>query len=403
MMKFLICLIALLIVSVSLAQDPTKDKYSPAARRRYSGPPKDEPIPNVSSRLAKRGLNSIWDMMPGSTQDKIDMLNNIVQELSNVVGQCFPDNMVPSDYAKLLCVLFDAVESGKLHDNGPFVTRDNMWSELNDTIFNIYGYGWQLSSDIHLADDFTVPSDYTWFVRQAIAFGYQTGSTTNSTYTHVGYKLWDAIPDTGSILFGNISVNYLSGTSWTGIYRTLLNINNTDRPIMRNELDLVEIKLPEGTYWLEMQADGTLGSGPWMPPITILGTETTGNAVQYYAGNWNNITDNGYQQGLPFEIHGDSIPTQCIYYKPGGEAVLEFSDVFDIVQTYFADKRITQSEYDGFIAYFLGIIAGLGASQESMDAVEQKLHQLDNAVVTGGNGNECSSASRIHSGLLDLI
>ncbi len=39
--------------------------------------------------------------------------------------------------------------------------------------------------------------------------------------------------------------------------------------------------LAQGTYWVQSATDGSLASGPWAPPITILGQTTTGNALQY--------------------------------------------------------------------------------------------------------------------------
>src|SRR4030067_1536487 len=56
-------------------------------------------------------------------------------------------------------------------------------------------------------------------------------------------------------------------------------------------------------------ADGDITySGPWAPPITILGQITTGNALQYTSssGAWAPALDTGTdtQQGFPFVIEG---------------------------------------------------------------------------------------------------
>ena len=410
-MKFIYLFIAITflmsVMIVSADDHHSEDKY--ISRRRNvddNGPPNTDPIPDLSSRLLKKrsAAGTVWNMMSGTPEEKVDVFFDIVDQLeANANGQCFPNDMVPADYAKLICVLFGAVEAGLLHDNGPFVTRNGTWSELDTSVFNIYGWGWQSLYGNRLADDFTVPPNYTWFVRGGATFGYQTGSTTNSTYTAVNYRLWDGHPgnsSTSSILSGNTTLNYLTDSKWTGIYRTIIHTQATNRPIMRNDMDLELTELPEGSYWFDVQATGTPSlSGPWMPPITILNMTTTGNAIQY-TGSWANVTDNGYQQGIPFEIHGDQLPSRCVYYGPDGDAVLSFWDVYDIIQSYFADKDVTQSEYDGFIDMFLQIVADLGAPQEVMDAVEDKLHDLDGAVVTGGAGEECASAANhIHSWL----
>ncbi len=51
--------------------------------------------------------------------------------------------------------------------------------------------------------------------------------------------------------------------------------------------------------------DGSLTSGPWVPPVTILGQTTTGNALQF-TSVWAPAIDTGIgtQQGLPFLILG---------------------------------------------------------------------------------------------------
>jgi hypothetical protein len=76
----------------------------------------------------------------------------------------------------------------------------------------------------------------------------------------------------------------------------------------------VNTVLPQGTYWVDYQFTGSLASGPWAPPITILGQTTTGNGLQYTstAGVWAALIDTGTAgtpQGLPFIIDGQ--PAIC--------------------------------------------------------------------------------------------
>jgi uncharacterized repeat protein (TIGR01451 family) len=72
----------------------------------------------------------------------------------------------------------------------------------------------------------------------------------------------------------------------------------------------LSLLLPPGTYWLDWQTDGSLGSGPWAPPVTITGTAITGNGLQSLADNgatWapaNDTGDGAPQQALPFIITG---------------------------------------------------------------------------------------------------
>ncbi len=84
---------------------------------------------------------------------------------------------------------------------------------------------------------------------------------------------------------------------------------NVDRPIMYARCD-VSIDLAPGTYWLDWMIGGSLTSGPWQPPMTILGQTTTGNSLQYTSssGTWVEYVDSGTltPQGLPFVIEGSA-------------------------------------------------------------------------------------------------
>ena len=68
------------------------------------------------------------------------------------------------------------------------------------------------------------------------------------------------------------------------------------------------VHLPPGTYWVDWQAAGSLASGPWVPPVTILGQTTTGDAKQQVTGTWGPVLDGTYPQGLPFVVRGTVTP-----------------------------------------------------------------------------------------------
>lgn len=60
-------------------------------------------------------------------------------------------------------------------------------------------------------------------------------------------------------------------TSFSNIYRdTDTNVGNNQRPIMAVVATVLRTLAP-GTYWVEWRMRGSLVSGPWAPPITILG------------------------------------------------------------------------------------------------------------------------------------
>jgi len=203
-----------------------------------------------------------------------------------------------------------------LYDNGPLVTHLGGGSGGADasvlqTILGMgdYGYGNQLKANNRVADDFTVPPGAVWNVTEVVFAAYQAGSGTASTITSVNYRIWDGVPGAAGshVIWGNTYDNRLLGSTWSNIYRILdTDLTSTNRPIMRNSAS-AGFHLPPGTYWIDWQADGTLTSGPWVPPVTVLGQTTTGDALQSVSGGaWNPVRDSGTSapQGLPFLLIG---------------------------------------------------------------------------------------------------
>ena len=169
------------------------------------------------------------------------------------------------------------------------------------------GAGHQVVNLNRVADDFVIPSGETWTINTASFYAYQTGSTTTSTITSVNVRIWDGPPGVvgSSIIFGDSTTNVMSSTEFTNCYRYSENSVGTTRPIMKQTVN-IGTTLTEGTYWIDWQSGGTLASGPWAPPIAILGQNTTGNARQGLAGVWANLVDGGTltPQGLPFILDG---------------------------------------------------------------------------------------------------
>ncbi|MBX2990433.1 MAG: T9SS type A sorting domain-containing protein [Bacteroidetes bacterium] len=204
-----------------------------------------------------------------------------------------------------------------LYDNGPLVTHPGGGlggadaSSLQNTVLNTYGYNVNAGASFRVADDFTV-SGGAWIVDSIAFFGYQTGSTTTSTMTAVRLQIWDGPPgEAGSnIIFGDITTNRMIATRFSGIYRVIAtNLLASDRPIMRNIVDVGGLLLLPGTYWLDWTMTGSLASGPWQPAVTILGQFETGNARQFTGTIWQAMRDSvapatGNPQGAPFTMYG---------------------------------------------------------------------------------------------------
>lgn len=215
---------------------------------------------------------------------------------------------IPTSYSPDLALLFD---------NGPLVTHPGGGSGGADASalqtalsLTVYGFGAQISANNSVADDFTI-SGADWAIDEIQFFTYQTGSTTTSTINDVRMQIWNGPPNAGgSVIYGDMTTNRLSSTSWTNMYRVLdTDLLNTQRPVMRVVVQFSPaLVLSAGTYWLQWQYGGTLSSGPWAPPVSIVGQTTTGNGLQNLAGTWGQLLDGTFPQGVPFMIFGNSGP-----------------------------------------------------------------------------------------------
>ena len=204
-----------------------------------------------------------------------------------------------------------------LYDNGPLVTNPGAGaggadaSALQTALgLGTYGFGNQASAGNRVADDFTVGGS-GWLISNITFFGYQTGSTTTSTFTAVNLRIWDGPPNVGTsmVVFGDTTTNRLVSSTWSNIYRVLdTGLLDTARPTMANVV-AINTFLPAGTYWLDWQAAGSLASGPWAPPVSILGQtgKPGANALQYTTTGWAAVTDpspGGTPQDFPFIVEG---------------------------------------------------------------------------------------------------
>jgi len=207
-----------------------------------------------------------------------------------------------------------------LFDNGPLVTHPGGGAGGADAsalqtnlLMNTLGAGAQVSAGNRVADDVTITDPAGWDIDTITFFTYQTGSTTTSTINAVNVRIWDGPPNdpASTVVWGDTTTNVLATTTWSNIYRTTdTTLTTTNRPIM-TAVATVNTVLPAGTYWVDYQLGGTLSSGPWVPPVTILGQTTTGNALQFTSTGWANLTDTGTvtPQGVPFIIEGQ--PAIC--------------------------------------------------------------------------------------------
>ncbi|HQI41375.1 MAG TPA: hypothetical protein PK665_09805, partial [Ignavibacteriaceae bacterium] len=223
---------------------------------------------------------------------------------------------IPIPYDGTLALLFD---------NGPLVTNPGGGaggadlSALQSGIgLGTYGFGAQISAGNSVADDFTINGS-SWNIEELQFFTYQTGSSTTSTINDVRIRIWNGAPNAGgSIVFGDLTTNRLTSTTWANMYRALdTSPTASDRPIMKAVVQFSPaLVLGPGTYWVEVSLGGTLASGPWAPPVSIVGQTNTGNALQLTSTGWAAAVDGSYPQGIPFIVLGNSGPP-CPVQTPG--------------------------------------------------------------------------------------
>ncbi|MCC7302681.1 MAG: T9SS type A sorting domain-containing protein [Bacteroidia bacterium] len=203
-----------------------------------------------------------------------------------------------------------------LINNGPFVSHPGQGpggadaSALDTATHSTYGFGHQLANFNRVADDFTIPANTYWFIDSLIVYGYQTGSSTTSTMTHIDFFIWDANLGTGTVLYGDTASNLFDGSTFSNCYRTRtfdLATANT-RPIMRTVHKFSpQLMLGPGTYWVDWRCGGTLASGPWANPVTIPSQVNMGNAQQKIgAGAFAALADAKLNStvALPFQLKG---------------------------------------------------------------------------------------------------
>lgn len=217
-----------------------------------------------------------------------------------------------------------------IYNNGPLVNSPGTGlGGLDESIVENITLGMTTLGSAHadgsiyrLADDFEVTGG-DWDIESIDLYAYQTGETA-STITSVNLRIWDGVPGgVGStVVFGDTTTNRMNTTGFSGILRVAESATGVNNRQIAVSNVTVGITLSPGTYWLDWQAGGSGGSGPWAPPISILGQNTTGNALQSADSGvtYPDLVDGGSLTalGLPFVIYGvlpppPVVPTLSLY------------------------------------------------------------------------------------------
>jgi hypothetical protein len=222
-------------------------------------------------------------------------------------------------------------DGGMLYDNGPLITHPGVCSagasasRLQSAIgLNVFGFTASTAGAFRIADNFTVPPGGGWNISEIVLFGYQTGSSTTPTFNNARVQIWNGAPNAGgTVVFGDTTTNRFAGAAFSTIYRDLDTATcpgAQTRPIMAVRAT-INTTLPPGTYWVDFQLGGTLASGPFIPPTSILG-ETDGcagpalcNGLQFSGTAWVSLVDSGTAatvQDVAFVVEGVPLGSSVI-------------------------------------------------------------------------------------------
>jgi len=261
--------------------------------------------------------------------------------------------------------ILNPVVGGPFYDNGPWfnVEGNPNLSIVENLTLGTISRGFAASNSFRVVDDVTLTS--SWEVTSVRLFAYQTGSPTDPSGIQEGFlQIWDDDPSNGgSVIWGDTSTNLLDVTQWTETYRVLEDEQaDTNRAIMEVDLLTPGLQLAPGTYWMDWSFVGDAAFGTcWQPTIAILGTASTGNALQYDVLNdiWFLVTDvnTGDPLGYPFQMFGEvlgvddnSLESVTLFPNPADKEVtlsnssnigLESMQIFDVMGKQVLDVNIS--------------------------------------------------------------
>jgi hypothetical protein len=211
---------------------------------------------------------------------------------------------------------------------------------------NVLGHGAQAGTPPGnaIADDFT--TNGVWIIDGIELFTYQTqgaGLPPNPTITGVFIEIFNGDPSMGGVpiagspgIANNLfnTVGYTATNTLTNTYRATA---ATIATATTRRIQSVRVNFPAplildpsvtgtSTYWLEFQFSSTVStSGPWLPPIAVLGSLESGVAYQRQVAAYVQLVDGGnpvapvpFKQGAPFKLYGTPTTPAGAFTNLGG-------------------------------------------------------------------------------------
>lgn len=208
-----------------------------------------------------------------------------------------------------------------IYTTGPLVNESPNLSVLENVTngMNLFGFGVNYNNGQSLAENFMLYDSFD--ISEIVVYAYQTG-TLPPSITAMYVQIYDGDPSAGaSVIWGDLSTNVLANAEDYGVYRVLEDDQaNTDRKISKVTATINNLTLSPGSYWVEYSLEGSGNSGPWAPPISVLGETNTGDALQKTtSGTWQAVIDSGVNepQGMPIQIYGTiNLQGSCAELNP---------------------------------------------------------------------------------------
>lgn len=223
-----------------------------------------------------------------------------------------------------------AAQGQQLLDNGPVRTGVGDGVDGTDTSAvqvgsgqTILGYGAGSSGGLRLADDFVVPSP-GWRVRGVRVPAFQRGAEIGATpLLAMNLRIWSGDPGApgSTVVFGDESTDRLAQSAFSGVHRVMgARVGDASAPLF-DAIGNFSVVLAPGTYWVDWQLQGSLASGPLVPPVTRAGQAGSGNARQFLGDGWYPIAGvAGAGQELPFTVTGTVLEFEGQLFSDGFEA-----------------------------------------------------------------------------------
>lgn len=197
-----------------------------------------------------------------------------------------------------------------LYSNGPAVSGTPPISVIRAG-GTLFGAGAQGQIPNLVGDDFTVTGP-GWNVESLSFFAYQSFAASAFTFTGATWSIIAGDVNTGTVVASGTGAPVTNG-GLVGYRVTAASQANTDRAIFQINVDIPDVTLAPGGYWLRWGLTGTAASGPWQPPTA---DGAIGNGVRSLANApFAAVVDAGDGLGMefPYMMMGSVVPEPGTY------------------------------------------------------------------------------------------